>query len=108
MRVHRWNDLKASLPPGSEAWEDAFAAGRIDPAFYTHRERPADEIFPWDHIRVGVRKDYLRREYDAALAGRITGDCRGECFGCGILSAFRELREALPADEQFCRTAPPR
>ena len=90
-----------------EAWENAFASVRIDPAFYTHRERSADEIFPWDHIRTGVRKEYLRREYEAGLAGRITGDCRGECFGCGILSAFRELREALPEDERFCRTAPP-
>lgn len=89
-------------------WEDAFAGTGLDPAFYTHRERAADEIFPWDHIRVGIRKEYLRREYEAGLAGRITGDCRQECFGCGILSSFRDLREALPEDERFCRTVRPR
>jgi radical SAM family uncharacterized protein len=91
-----------------DAWKDAFDRARLDPAFYTHRERAADEIFPWDHIRVGVRKDYLRREYEASLAGRASGDCRAECFGCGILSTFRDLREMLPEDAKFCPTANPR
>jgi hypothetical protein len=84
----------------------AFEEVRLDPAFYTHRERPAGEIFPWDHIDTGVRKEFLRREYEASLAGRTRGDCRGECFSCGILSAFRELREALPEEDRFCPTAP--
>jgi radical SAM family uncharacterized protein len=91
-----------------EAWEEAFRETGIDPAFYTHRERAADEIFPWDHIHVGVRKEYLRRQYEAGLEGRTQGDCRTECFGCGIFSTFRELRDALPAEERFCPTAAPR
>jgi hypothetical protein len=90
-----------------EAWNSAFEDARLDPAFYTHRERAADEIFPWDHINVGVRKEYLRREYEASLEGRTRGDCREECFGCGILSTFRELRDALPEEAQFCPTARP-
>jgi radical SAM family uncharacterized protein len=89
-------------------WHAAFEEARIDPAFYTGRERSADEIFPWDHIDVGVRKDYLRREYEASLAGRTRGDCREECFGCGILTAFRELRDALPEEARFCPTDRPR
>jgi radical SAM family uncharacterized protein len=92
----------------SAAWNAAFEEARLDPAFYTHRERAADEIFPWDHINVGVRKDYLRREYEASLAGRTRGDCREECFGCGILTTFRELRDALPLEAQFCPTARPK
>ncbi|MBN2083895.1 MAG: TIGR03960 family B12-binding radical SAM protein [Anaerolineales bacterium] len=89
-------------------WYGAFEQARLDPAFYSHRERAADEIFPWDHISAGVRKEYLRQEYEASLAGRTRGDCREECFGCGILPAFRELRDALPLDEQFCPTARPK
>jgi len=89
------------------AWHSAFEESRIDPAFYTGRERSADEIFPWDHINVGVRKDYLRREYEASLEGRTRGDCREECFGCGILTTFRELRDALPEEAQFCPTVRP-
>ena len=95
-----------------DAWSDRFQPGAwraaFDPACYTGRERPAEEIFPWDHINVGVRKDYLRREYEASLAGRTRGDCREECFGCGILSTFRELRDALPEEARFCPTEKPR
>ncbi|MGB7540245.1 MAG: TIGR03960 family B12-binding radical SAM protein [Anaerolineales bacterium] len=101
-RFDAWNER---FQPG--AWNAAFEEARLDPDFYTHRERPADEIFPWDHISVGVRKDYLRREYEASLSGRTRGDCREECFGCGILTTFRELRDALPAEAQFCPTARP-
>jgi radical SAM family uncharacterized protein len=102
-RFDAWSD---HFQPG--AWDQAFEDSRLDPAFYTHRERAADEIFPWDHINVGVRKEYLRREYEAGLEGRTLGDCREQCFGCGILSTYRELREALPAQAQFCPTARPR
>jgi radical SAM family uncharacterized protein len=90
------------------AWAAAFEEAKIDPGFYAGRERTADEIFPWDHINVGVRKDYLRREYEASLEGRTRGDCREECFGCGILTTFRELRDALPEEAQFCPTARPK
>ncbi len=91
-----------------DAWKRAFEESQIDPDFYTHRERGADEIFPWDHINVGVRKDFLRREYEASLAGITRGDCREECVGCGILTTFRELRDALPEEAQFCPSVRPR
>jgi radical SAM family uncharacterized protein len=88
-----------------EAWESAFAQARIDPAFYAARERSAQEILPWDHIDAGVRKKFLRAEYEASLRGETHGDCREECFACGILPTFRELRDALPDEARFCPTA---
>jgi radical SAM family uncharacterized protein len=91
-----------------DAWQAAFPQAGVDPAFYTDRERPPDEVFPWDHINTGVRKDFLRREYEASLRGITRGDCREECFACGILTTFRELRDALPEEAQFCPTVPPR
>jgi radical SAM family uncharacterized protein len=102
-RFDAWNER---FQPG--AWSAAFEQARIDPEFYTQRERAADEIFPWDHISVGVRKEYLRREFEASLEGRTRGDCREECFGCGILPTFHELRDALPLEAQFCPTARPK
>jgi len=101
-RFDAWSER---FQPG--AWDAAFEEARLDSAFYTDRERAADEIFPWDHINVGVRKEYLRRQYEDSLAGRTRGDCREECFGCGILTTFRELRDALPVEAQFCPTARP-
>jgi radical SAM family uncharacterized protein len=50
-------------------WDRAFEATGVDKAWYAHRERPADEIFPWSHL-AGARQshDYLRRQYEHELA----------------------------------------
>ena len=34
--------------------------------FYAHRERNYEEVFPWDHIDVGVSKKFLIRENEKA------------------------------------------
>ncbi|MCH7884814.1 MAG: TIGR03960 family B12-binding radical SAM protein [Planctomycetes bacterium] len=47
-----------------ELWNRAFEATGIDPAWYAHRERSYDEIFPWDHLHGGAPTDYLARQYD--------------------------------------------
>ena len=49
------------------------------------RERRADELFPWDFIDHGLKKDYLWEEYQRALAGKETPPCRPEvCSRCGV------------------------
>lgn len=67
----------------NEKWMEAFAETGIDPDFYTLRERSMDEIFPWDFIDAGVTKEFLKREYENALAGNVTKNCRLQCSGCG-------------------------
>ena len=47
-----------------ELWQEAFDATGIDPAWYAHRERPRDEVFPWSHLDGGPPTDYLARQYD--------------------------------------------
>jgi radical SAM family uncharacterized protein len=69
-----------------DEWMKSFEACKIDPSFYALRERKRDEIFPWDHIDVGVTKRFLLREYEKALRGEVTLDCRSGCVGCGITS----------------------
>lgn len=85
-----------------EAWTSAFAACGLDPAFYTHRPRRADEIFPWDHISSGVRKKYLLEDYRRSLAGEIRADCREHCYACGILPTFADERRAHPGPYWKC------
>lgn len=70
-------------------WEEAFREAGLDPSFYAHRYRLREEIFPWDHIDIGVEKDFLWEEYQRALRGELTPDCRRECYGCGIRKAFK-------------------
>lgn len=85
-----------------EAWREAFEAVGLDSAFYTHRERPIDEILPWDHISAGVRKDFLTEDYLWSLQGRTRLDCRERCFACGILPRFAELRRQHPGEIWEC------
>ncbi|MGN0350549.1 MAG: TIGR03960 family B12-binding radical SAM protein [Roseburia sp.] len=67
-----------------QRWLDAFAECGIDPDFYTMRERPLDEIFPWDFIDVGVTKAFLKREWETAHSETVTPNCRMRCSGCGV------------------------
>lgn len=71
-----------------ELWQQAFADCDIDTYFYANRVRERGEILPWDHIDAGVSKEYLWREYERALAGELTRDCRDGCTGCGINTKF--------------------
>jgi radical SAM superfamily enzyme YgiQ (UPF0313 family) len=79
-----------------EAWTSAFAAQKLDPAFYTHRQRRPDEVFPWEHISDAVRKKYLYADYRRSLAGDIHQDCREGCYACGILPTFATTRRENP------------
>jgi len=85
-----------------QAWMEAFAEHGLDPAFYTHRPRRADGVFPWDHISVGVRKSYLFQDFRMSLEGQIRIDCRQQCFACGILPTFTDLRRQNPGDFWKC------
>lgn len=70
-------------------WLEAFAEAGIDPEFYAYRTIGYDEILPWDHLDCGVRKEYLIREHQKALAAVITPDCRGgKCSACGVCQDF--------------------
>ncbi|HEX9013552.1 MAG TPA: TIGR03960 family B12-binding radical SAM protein, partial [Anaerolineaceae bacterium] len=83
-------------------WLEAFAAVGLDPDFYTHRERPIDEILPWEHISTSVRKKFLTEDYLWSLRGKTRVDCREHCFACGILPTFIDLRRANPGEVWQC------
>lgn len=69
----------------NEKWMKAFADTGTDIGFYNHRERDADEIFPWDFIDIGVTKEFLYQEWQRALQGEVTPNCREKCSGCGAM-----------------------
>jgi len=66
-----------------ERWTESARALGLDLPFYANRERSADELLPWDHIDMGVRREHLRREYCQAHKGLLSPDCRSACLGCG-------------------------
>lgn len=64
-------------------WEEAFQECGVDTDFYTMRERPLDEVFPWDFIDAGVSRKFLEREWQRAREEQVTPNCRTMCQGCG-------------------------
>jgi len=64
-------------------WMEAFKECGVDPRFYANRKRSYDEIFPWDHIDIGVSKKHLIKENEKAYRGELTPNCRDNCTGCG-------------------------
>lgn len=72
---------------GGISWRGAFRSTGIDPTFYSERIRMRNETFPWSHIAIGVRQDFLWNEYCNALEGKITKGCAtGVCNNCGVCS----------------------
>ena len=67
-----------------DTWKEAMEKNNLDIAFYANRERNYEEVFPWDHIDVGVTKKFLIRENEKAREDKVSPDCRHQCHGCGI------------------------
>ena len=91
-----------------QAWMDAFAAVGLDPDFYTHREREVTENLPWDHISTTVRKSFMVQDLNQSQAGETREDCRDNCYACGILPTFADLRRENPGESWGCPDVSPR
>lgn len=85
-----------------DIWMQAFDQAGLDPQFYTHRQRFLDEVFPWDHLSAGVDKSFLMEEYQKSLAQNLTGDCREQCYACGIIQNFKDIRRENPGISWKC------
>lgn len=69
-----------------EKWLEAFKERGIDPEFYAYRKIDHSEVLPWEHIDIGVKKEYLMKEHDKAYEETTTPSCREKCSGCGAAS----------------------
>lgn len=56
----------------------------LDLDFYVTRQRQEDELFPWELIDQGVRREYLWLEYQRAQQGQFTPRCVPGCQRCGV------------------------
>ncbi|ADL07727.1 B12-binding domain-containing radical SAM protein [Thermosediminibacter oceani] len=53
--------------------------------YYAHREFDLDVVLPWEHIDIGLKKEYFVEEYKRALKGESTRRCTEEvCNVCKI------------------------
>jgi radical SAM superfamily enzyme YgiQ (UPF0313 family) len=73
-----------------DLWWRTFEDLGIDVEWYSHRERPPEEVLPWDHVNVKKGRAYLEKEQERsviqlrvmaeAVAG---GEGEKEPSGCG-------------------------
>lgn len=81
----RTAQLLAAVHENDGNWAKTLKASVINPDFYVYRERPLDEILPWDFIDHGINKTYLIEEYHKALQEETSPPCDvGRCKACGV------------------------
>ncbi|MDE5995182.1 MAG: TIGR03960 family B12-binding radical SAM protein [Oscillospiraceae bacterium] len=64
-------------------WLEAFNECGLTPEFYANRVRSYDEVFPWDVMDYGIRKNFLMEENKKAHRSETTPHCRIKCSACG-------------------------
>jgi len=65
-------------------WTEAFQKCGLDASTYACRVFGLDDQLPWDPVKSGVTKEFLKREYQRAVQEKVTENCRVECEHCGI------------------------
>jgi radical SAM family uncharacterized protein/radical SAM-linked protein len=83
-------------------WKKAMDISGIDAPGSAERAYPLESPLPWENILTGVTKEYLLREYQNAISGDFTTDCRKSCHGCGL--KCEQEKETLRASESNCGT----
>jgi radical SAM superfamily enzyme YgiQ (UPF0313 family) len=91
-----------------QAWLDAFDNVGIKPDFYTHRDREVTEKLPWDHISTTVRKNFMVQDLLRSQVGETLDDCRDNCYACGVLPTYADLRREHPGESWGCPDVSPR
>ncbi|HKX12341.1 MAG TPA: TIGR03960 family B12-binding radical SAM protein [bacterium] len=98
-RFDEW-DEKLNWP----AWQQAFAETGLDPDFYVTRRRPREEVLPWDHLFIDMKKDFLWEELEATHDLVFIEDCSTDkCSDCGVCDFRKTLNvnyRYLPGDEK--------
>ncbi|RJP76788.1 MAG: TIGR03960 family B12-binding radical SAM protein [Desulfobacteraceae bacterium] len=66
-------------------WSRTIKESDQDISFYVNRERSTDEFLPWDFLDHGIRKSFLRREYERARRAETSKACpMKSCDRCGV------------------------
>jgi hypothetical protein len=64
---------------------------------YSLRRRSLDELLPWDVVDIGLTTEFMKREYQRAMAERITKPCPATdpCIRCGVCDPHHVPHDAL-------------
>jgi radical SAM superfamily enzyme YgiQ (UPF0313 family) len=89
-------DRTANWRQSMRAWTD-----------YPLRRRSLDEVLPWDVVDIGLTTEFMKREYQRALAEKITKPCPAidPCIRCGVCDPGNVPQNAL-AQLSWMKPAP--
>src|SRR3990172_9729737 len=65
-------------------WTEAFQKCGLEAATYAARTFGLDDELPWQHVKSGVTREFLKQEYQRAAAAETTDNCRETCEHCGL------------------------
>ncbi len=72
-----------------DLWVEATERAGLSMDWYIHRHRTEDEVLPWDHLSVGLHKDFLWQDWRDALDEVGLEDCRWTpCYDCGACTGY--------------------
>lgn len=100
-RFDGWSE-HFSFDAWSEACAAEFAGTPISRDWFTTRERPQDEVLPWDHIDSGLDREWLWEDWQAAIAEDGVEDCRWTpCYDCGVCDQMDTEIQIGPSNTVF-------
>ena len=76
--------LKAANLGGAKAFKRALKEQNLPFANYLYRKRDFSEIFPWDTLDMGFRREYIYSELVKANEQKKTIQCFEGCHRCGV------------------------
>ncbi len=65
-------------------WTEAFRNCGLDAAAYAGRSFGFEDTLPWQFVQTGITREFLEREYNRAIKGEVTPNCRAKCSACGM------------------------
>ena len=82
--------------------EEVLGEQGLSIGWYTTRERDVSEILPWDHLNLGLDRDWLWEDWRESTLGQTVPDCRwAGCSDCGVCPelglAIEMHRKGAPA-----------
>ena len=82
-----------------DIWKESAQENDIDMNKYTGNRDTAKKL-PWEHIDIGVNKEFLLQELKKAEREKVTADCReGNCSRCGM--SERILHKFVTTSEDY-------
>ena len=64
---------------------------------YSLRRRSLDELLPWDVVDIGLTTEFMKKEYQRAMAEKVTKPCPATdpCIRCGVCDPHHVPQDAL-------------